>query len=105
MYRKLKRTWRNGYIDIPKFKTIFPELSRLDDDELEKRFEDLNMTFFYEEKKPVHFLIRLTLPFAIVVMLLMLIVSPITFLINGRWGYSLGKSNVIFNWFRSLKLL
>lgn len=105
MYRKLKRTWSNGYANsIPNFKKVFPELSKIDSEELCDRFIELDMDFYCEEKTPVSFWMRLTLPFAIVLFLLMLIITPITFLITGKWSYSLGEKNRILNWFRALGL-
>ena len=92
MYRKLKRTWSNGYANyMPRFKKVFPELSKLSSEEMVDRLIELRMDFYYEEKEPVSFWIRLTLPFALLTMLLMIVGLPLTFLITGKWGYSLGK--------------
>ncbi len=105
MYRKLKRTWSNGYANyITNFKKVFPELSKIDSEELCDRFIELNIEFYCEEKTPVNFWMRLTLPFAILTMLLMIVVLPFTFLITGKWGYSLGEKNRLLNWFRALRL-
>jgi hypothetical protein len=105
MYRKLKRVWSHNDINyIPNFQKVFPELSKIDSEELCDRFIELNIEFYCEEKTPVNFWIRLTLPFAIFTMLLMILVSPISFLITGKWGYSLGQKNRLLNWFRALKL-
>lgn len=106
MYRKLKRTWSYGYANyIPKFKEVFPELSKIDNEELCDRFIELKMDFYYEEKTPVNFWMRLTFPFALVTMVLMFLGLPVNFLITGRWGYSLGKNNRVLNWFRALRFL
>jgi hypothetical protein len=105
MYRKLKRVWSHNDINyIPNFQKVFPELSKIDSEELCDRFIELNIEFYCEEETPVNFWIRLTLPFAIFTMLLMILVSPISFLITGKWGYSLGQKNRLLNWFRALKL-
>lgn len=105
MYRKLKRTWSHSELNyIPNFKKTFPELSKVNSEELADRFIELGLDFYTEERKPVHFLTRLTLPFALILLILMLIFLPLNFLITGRWGYSLGKDNYILNWFRSLRL-
>lgn len=105
MYRKLKRAWSNGYANrIPRLKEVFPEISHLDNEELRDRFIDLNLEFYCEKVKPVPVLLRLTLPFAIIVFLLMIISLPVVFLITGRWSYSLGDKNRILNWFRALGL-
>jgi len=105
IYRKLKRTWSNGYANyMPRFKKIFPELSKLSNEEMANRFIELKMDFYYEEKEPVNIWIRLTLPFALLTMLIMIIGLPITFLITGNWGYNLNDKNRLLNWFRSLRL-
>ena len=105
VYRKLKRTWSNGYANrIPQFKNTFPELQKLSSEELANRFIELKMDFYYEEKTPVSSWIRLTLPFALITMLLMIVGLPIVFCITGKWGYSLGNKNRLLNWFRALKL-
>lgn len=107
LYRKLKRTWSNGYANhIPnfKFKEIFPELSKIDNEELCSRFQKLNMEFYYEKKEPVILWIRLTLPFALILIVLMFLCLPINFMFTGHWGYKLGKNNYVFNWFKSLNL-
>jgi len=85
MYRKLKRTWEHGYINyIPRFKEVFPELSKVDSEELCDRFIKLKMDFYYEDKTYVSFWIRLTLPFAILTMVSMVMLLPIVFLVTGR---------------------
>jgi len=106
MYRKLKRTWSHNDLNyIPKFRELFPELSKVDSEILADRFIELGLDFYTEEKTAVKPLIRLTLPFAIIVMILMFIFIPINFLITGNWGYSISKSNPrLLNWFRSLRL-
>ena len=105
LYRKLKRTWTHGYANhIPNFKKVFPELSKIDSEEMCDRFIDLNMEFYYEEKTPVNFWVRLTLPFGVITILLMFVGLPINFLITGHWGYSLSKKNILLNWLRSLRL-
>lgn len=105
IYRKLKRTWSNGYANyIPNFKKVFPELSKIDSEELCDRFIELNMEFYCEEKAPVNFWMRLTLPFALITILLMIVGLPITFFITGNWGYTLGDKNSLLNWFRALRL-
>jgi len=105
MYRKLKRTWSNGYANhIPNFKKVFPELSKLNNEELCDRLIELKLDFYYEEKTPVNIWIRFTLPFALLIMFIMFILLPINFFITGKWGYSLNEKNRLLNWFRSLKL-
>ena len=106
MYRKLKRTWSHNDLNyIPKFKELFPELSKVDNEELADRFIELGLDFYTEVRNTVKILTRLTLPFALIIMALMFIFIPINFLITGNWGYSISKSNpILLNWFRSLRL-
>lgn len=106
IYKKLHRTWSHNSANyIPRFTEVFPELSKIDSEELHNRFIKLKIDFFYEEKTPVNMCVRLTLPFAFITMLLMFIGLPILFLITGKWNYSLGDENRLLNWFRSLHLL
>jgi hypothetical protein len=106
MYRKLKRTWSHNDANyIPKFRETFPELSKVDSEELANRFIDLGLDFYTEIKTPVKLLTRLTFPFALTIILLMFAFIPIHFIITGNWGYSISKSNPrLLNWFRSLRL-
>lgn len=104
IYRKLKRTWSHSYAHLPQLKKVFPELSKLNNEPIAKFFIDLKMDFYYEEETPVKAWVRITLPFAIILMLLMLLLSPIVFMFTGKWGYSMGKKNRILNWFKSLRL-
>lgn len=106
MYRKLKRTWSHNDANyIPKFRETFPELNKVSSEDMCDRWIKLGADFYTEEKTPVKALIRLTLPFAITLMLLMFIGMPILFIITGSWHYPLGDKNRILNWFRSLRLL
>lgn len=105
IYRKLKRTWSHGYANhIPNFKKVFPELNKLSSEELCDRLIELDMDFYYEEQTPISLWLRLTLPFALVVFLIMLLFLPINFMVTGKWGYSLGDKNRVLNWFKALKL-
>ena len=105
LYRKLKRTWSNGYSNhIPDFKKVFPELSKIDSEEMCDRFIELGIEFYTEERVKVNPLVRLTLPFGLLVMLIMFIGLPLNFIVTGNWGYSLGEKNLILNWLRALKL-
>lgn len=105
LYRKLKRTWNNGYVDMAEFKQAFPELRKLNHYELKERFEDLNMEFYHKEETPVKTWIRFTLPFAVIAMALMTIGLPFNFMVTGQWGYLFGNNNRFYNWFVSLRLI
>jgi len=106
MYRKLKRTWSHSDLNyIPRFKELFPELNKVSSEELCDRFIAMKMDFYSEEKVPVSFWTRLTLPFAILTMILMFLLLPINFLFTGNWGYSFEKKYLkLLNWFRALRI-
>ncbi len=105
IYQKLKRTWSYGTFErIPEFRRKFPELKNVSHEELCDRFSELGMDFYTKEKTKVNKYIRITLPFALILWVIMFILLPINYMIFGRWGYSLGEKNYILNWFKSLKL-
>lgn len=107
IYSRLKRTWifNECTRDLEfKLKETFPELKKLNREELCDRFCDMNIDFYEAIEVPVKPLIRLTLPFAIITIILMLISLPINFIITGRWGYNVRKQTRLINWFRALKL-
>lgn len=105
LYRNLNRTCSHGYLEyIPNFKRVFPELSNISNEELCDRFIELDLEFYSTKEIPVRFLTRLTLPFAILTIIVMFILLPVMFLFTGRWGYTFGKNGYILNWFRSLGL-
>lgn len=106
MYRKLKRVWSHNSMNyIPRFKEVFPELNKLSSEELCDRWVELGVDFYTEEKTAVNPLIRLTLPFAIILIVLMILSVPIVFIFTGKWGYGFSEKNRLLNWFRALKLM
>lgn len=105
MYRKLKRVWsHNDMKYIPKFRETFPELNKVDSEEMCDRWVSLGIDFYTEKIVPVPKWIRITLPLALLTMLVMFLVMPIAFMFTGYWGYQLGEKNRILNWFRALRL-
>lgn len=105
LYRKLHRTWSHGYAHyIPDFQKVFPELKKLDSEELCRRFQELDIEFYTTKKTKISPWIRITLIPALVLWLLMFIGLPFNYIITGEWGYDLGKKNIIYNWFKSLSL-
>jgi len=107
MYRKLKRTWSHNNANYPftaKFRKAFPELEKMDSEELCNRLSGMEIDFYTEEIVPVHWSIRLTLPLALLVFVLMLFLIPLYYIFKGQWGYTLGKKNLILNWFKALGL-
>lgn len=105
MFRKLKRTWSHNEMNhIPNFDKVFPELSKISREELSDRLIDLGLDFYTEEETPVSFWTRITMPFAFLTMLLMLIGLPLCFLISGKWRYPLSDKSFLHNWFRAVRL-
>ncbi len=105
IFRKLERTWgHNDANYIPRFKETFPELKKVSSEELCNRFIAIGLDFYTDKKVEVSGLIRLTLPFALILFVLMFIGLPFAFMITGKWGYGDGKNSRILNWFRALNL-
>ncbi len=87
---------------IPKFRELFPELNHISREKMCDRWSSLGIDFYTEEKTSVSFWIRLTLPFALIVMIFMFLFLPINFIITGKWGYGYSKNNFVYNWLKSL---
>jgi hypothetical protein len=106
IFRKLKRVWSYGsYHYITKFTETFPELNNVSYEEMCKRWDSLGIDFYTEERVEVKGWIRLTLPFALILFILMFVGLPFVFIITGKWGYGLAEKSRIFNWFRALRLV
>ena len=106
MYRRLERVWSHGYTNyVPRMLEVFPELSKLSNEEMCDRWIELDIDFYSVRDTPVKWWIRLTLPFALLTWLLMFLSLPVYFIISGQWGYSLGRKNHIYNWFNALRLI
>jgi len=105
IYQKLKRVWSHNDIRyIPKFEETFPELKHLSKEELCERFKKLEIDFYSENSEKRNSIIRITLPFAILLYVLMFMSLPIVYMIKGQWGYGFNKNNIIYNWFKQLGL-
>lgn len=105
MFRKLRLLYSySSYEGITKLKDVFPELRNLSYDELGDRWKQLGVNLYSEKITPVNKLVRLTMPFAIILIILMFIFIPFNFLITGTWTYKISKG-IIYNWFKSLKLI
>lgn len=96
-YRRLRRM--DPFWAAMQLKRQIPELESYDTDHLQHYLMGSKLVFFEEVKKPVPKLIRLTLPFALLLMLLMTISLPVNFMVTGSWGYG---NNKIHNWFKML---
>lgn len=106
LFRKLKRVWSHNEMNyIPKFRETFPELNKVSREEMCNRWKTLGINFYTEEKGEVKGWIRLTLPFALILFILMLIGLPIVFMLTGKWSYGIGEKSRLHNWFSELRLV
>jgi len=81
-------------------KENFDQFKNTSVEEIEDKLSSItNGLIFEEERTKVNPLIRLTLPFAFLLYLLMLITLPIKFILTGTWSY---RSKFLTNWFNSL---
>ena len=102
IFRKLKRVWSHNDMNyIPKFRETFPELNKVSMEDMCIRWKSLGINFYTEEKVEVGGWVRLTLPFALVMWVLLFITLPLNFIITGKWGYG----DYLYNWFKSLGLV
>ena len=103
MFRKLRRVWsHNSYSYIPKFQETFPELRNVSYEDMCDRWQSLKIDFYTEEETDAKWWVRLTLPLALIVVILMLIGLPFHYIFTGKWSYSLGDKSRVLNWFRSI---
>lgn len=78
-----------------------PELKNVDIWKLENVINNLPIEFYKEDSVVTKWYIRLTLPVALLVMLLMLIFCPIKYIFTGSYGY---KILFVRNWIKALGL-
>lgn len=101
LFTQTKRVYSHGYLNyIPNFSEVFPELKGVGRDELAERFRKLGIIFYTIEKKPTSVLIRLTMPFAVLVLIGLTLLMPIHYLVVGRWRYQAGTK--LFNWLEAV---
>ena len=106
VFQKLKRVWsHNNWTYIPKFSETFPELKKVSYEEMCERWRSLGINFYSEERTEIKGWVRFTLPFALILFILMFISLPLLFMITGKWKYPNGEKNLILNWFRALRLV
>lgn len=100
MFTELKRVYSQGYMNyVPNFQETFPELKNLTREELADRFKSLGVEFYTAERKPTPIWIRLTMPFALITVVIMALCMPLNYLITGHWHYSLKDNSKLMNWF------
>ncbi len=85
-----------------KFREMFPELKNIPAEQVydKIRFSDIEM--YKKDKKKTNILMRSTMPLALVVIVLLVVFSPITFIFRGTWAHG---SMRLENWFRALRLI
>jgi hypothetical protein len=106
IFRKLKRVWsHNDMNHIPKFRETFPELNKISSEEMCNRWSSIGIDYYTQEQTEISGLIRITLPFALILVILMFLSLPINFMITGSWGFKLRKNPRIYNWFKALSLI
>lgn len=106
MFTELERVYSHGYMNyIPKFQETFPELKHLTREELADRFITLGVEFYTSKRKPVPIWIRLTMPFALITIVMMILFMPLNYLITGYWRYDLKNNGKLMNWFNAVGFL
>jgi hypothetical protein len=106
LFKEIKRVWSHNDMNyIPKFRETFPELNKVSREEMCDRWCSLGIDFYTEEKTEVKGCIRLTLPFAVMLFVLMTIGLPFRFMVTGQWSYNLSDNCWILNWYRQLGLV
>lgn len=91
-----------SFIVADTFKYSIPLLNNIDIDELDKIISKLPYDFYKKDEAiKVNIWLRLTLPFVLVVMILLIVFMPIKFIFTGRWRYA---PNIFIKWFKLLDL-
>lgn len=83
-------------------KNRISELKNVDADYISDCLRGSDLEFYKKELIKTPILIRLTLPFALIIMLILLIGLPVNYIICGKWGY---KWKWLSNWLRMLGIL
>lgn len=76
-----------------------PELNKVQTDKIVDHLRGSGMFVVRKRLVESTFWVRFTMPFALIVLIFLLIITPIKYIITGKWGYD-NKS--IANWFRSV---
>jgi hypothetical protein len=87
--------WNTAY----ELKKWIPKLKNEDIDDLVDNLRGSNLSFVLTESVDKPFWIRLSLPFGLIVWLILFITLPIKFMVTGTWNY---KWLWLQNWFSAL---
>ena len=64
-----------------------PELKNVSAEHISDHLRGTDLEFYYSERVETPFYIRLTMPFCLIVMIIFLILSPLNYIVTGKWGY------------------
>jgi hypothetical protein len=78
-----------------------PELKGRDIEMITDNLRGSNLQFYLKESVPTPIWIRFTLPFCLIVILILFLMMPVNYIIVGKWGY---KWQWLSNWLRALGL-
>lgn len=90
---------KDYYSTAIELKKRLPWLKSVDIDEITDHLRGSGLGFVKEESVKTPYWMRLTLPFGLIFILLLLITSPIKYMVTGTWGY---KVQWIANWLKAL---
>ncbi len=89
----------NQYSGAVILKNNFKELKHLDTYDISDILQDKGLYIMQERIVTKPWWIRLTLPFGLILFLILLVVLPFKFMITGNWKY---KLKWVQNWFNAL---
>lgn len=76
-----------------------PWLKNVSVTDIEDHLRGTQLGFVEEKSTPRPYWVRLSLPFALILMLILYVTLPIKFMITGTWNY---KWNWLSNWFKAI---
>jgi hypothetical protein len=90
---------RDYYWTAIELKKYLPQLDGVETDRIVDHLRGSGLGIVSQRSKPKPFYIRLTLPFGLIFILLLVITLPIKFMITGTWNY---EKQWMSNWFKAL---
>ena len=87
------------YMAAMELKKRIPELKNVDSETITSQLRGSNLQFYKQESIPTPIWVRFTIPFGLIVMLILFLMMPVNYIIVGKWGY---KWQWLTNWFRAL---
>ncbi len=90
---------RDYYWTAIELKKYLPQLKGVPADDIVDNLRGSGLGVVSQESKPKPFWVRLSLPFGLILLLLLLVTLPIKFMFTGTWGY---KLEWLSNWFKAL---